>query len=267
VIKDLASRHAWIRGIQHRRNFGQDAATMTGLRHAQGEFAVVMDDDLQHDPGDIPALLDAIQSGEHDIVYAAFHERKHKPWKRLGSWFNGKVAEWLVNKPPHIYLSSFKIIRGEVVRELIGYTGAFPYVDPLLLRLTNRVGQITVKHHERFAGTSNYTLAFSMQRWARLAFSFSLSPLRLSMWGGAIFSMLGLSGAVAVIFYRLFIDTLSEAHAGWASLMVTILTFGGLQMIFIGILGEYIGRSHITIQQAPQSSIAQMTPYSEMRHE
>jgi glycosyltransferase involved in cell wall biosynthesis len=267
VIQDLTSRYNWVRGIQHRRNFGQDATTITGLRHIHGDFVIVMDDDLQHDPNDIPALLSTIQNGDHDVVYAVFDESKYKLWKRLGSWFNGKVAEWLINKPPLIYLSSFKIIRGEVAREVTKYSGPFPYVDSLLLQLTNRLSQVSVQQHERFAGTSNYTFRISVQRWARMAFSLSLSPLRLSMWGGVIFSLLGLGCAVAVILYRLFIDKFSDDRAGWASLMVTILTLGGLQMIFIGILGEYVGRSHITIQQAPQSTIAQMTPYDETWHE
>lgn len=260
TIRTLASGNGWVKGIQHRRNFGQDAAVMTGIRHAAGRFVVIMDDDLQHDPKDIPRLLDTAERGDFDVVYAAFTSKKHRAWKNVGSWFNGKVAEWLVNKPPHIYFSPFKIIRGEVAREAAQYAGPLPYVDPLLLQVTNRLGQIQVAHHDRFAGASNYSFRRSVERWARLAFSFSLKPLRLSMWGGALFSLLGLSGAVAVVLYRLFSgDDVSHEAAGWASTMATILTFGGMQMVFTGILGEYVGRSHITIAQAPQSSISGRT--------
>jgi undecaprenyl-phosphate 4-deoxy-4-formamido-L-arabinose transferase len=215
VIKDLAKKNPALKGFSHRRNYGQDNAIMTGLRHATGAAIVVMDDDLQHAPEDIPRLhAEMVRSGA-DVVYAHFRKRRHAYWKQLGSWFNGKVAEWLINKPADIYLSPFKIIRREVADLVSVFDGPYPYFDGLLFQVTNRFSSIEVEHHERFAGTSSYTFLKSLQVWARLAFSFSVIPLRLITWIGALGFVLGSIGAMLVIIDRLIRP---DQAAGWASL-------------------------------------------------
>ena len=138
IIKQLATRYPTIIGFCHRRNFGQDNAILTGIRNASGRAVVIMDDDLQHSPDDIPKLYEEMNRSGADVVYAHFIEKKQKAWKRIGSWINGKFAEWLIDKPANIYMSPFKIVRGEVA-ELIGaFDGPFPYVDSLLFQVTNR---------------------------------------------------------------------------------------------------------------------------------
>src|SRR5690348_3570147 len=122
VIERLAKQHHNVIGIDLRRNFGQDNALLTGIRETRGEYVALMDDDLQHDPRDLPHLLLALQPG-FDVVYADFRKRHHRVWKRLGSWFNGKVAEWVLQKPRHIYLSSYKVMRHEVAEAIGAYSG------------------------------------------------------------------------------------------------------------------------------------------------
>jgi undecaprenyl-phosphate 4-deoxy-4-formamido-L-arabinose transferase len=256
VIEMLCRTHPNVVGIDLRRNFGQDNAILTGLRHARGKYHVIMDDDLQHHPRDIPTLLDKLIKEEADVVYADFRVKHHKLWKNLGSWFNGKVAEWVINKPKGVYLSPYKIIRGEVSELLTHYDGPDPYIDGLLFQATARVTQVPVDHHPRFAGTSTYTLVKSVKVWGRLAVSFSVRPLRLVTWFGFLFASLGILFAFWVIGYRLlFPQDFSDSAVGWASLIVTQLVLGGMQMLFFGILGEYSGRTYLKVNNKPQATI------------
>ena len=138
-----------------------------------------------------------------DVVYAHFIEKKQKAWKRIGSWINGKFAEWLIDKPANIYMSPFKIVRGEVA-ELIGaFDGPFPYVDSLLFQVTNRFSFIRTEHHARLAGPSTYTFVKSLSVWSRLAFSFSVKPLRLVSWVGIAALLISMVAALIIIVARL----------------------------------------------------------------
>lgn len=255
VIESICARETNVVGVDLRKNFGQDNAIITGMRVARGKYVAVMDDDLQHHPSDLPALLARIDEG-FDVVYAEFRVKKQKFWKNLGSWFNGRVAEWVINKPPDVYLSPYKIIRGEVAELICSYEGPDPYVDGLLFQVTARITQIPVDHHPRHAGRSTYTFWKSLRVWARLAVSFSAKPLRLVTWFGLLFAVFGLMLAVVVVVYRLrWPEDFSRETAGWASLMVALLVVGGIQMIFFGVLGEYTGRTFMNVNRKPQSAI------------
>ena len=245
-------------GVDFRRNFGQDNAIFVGLRLARGAYVAIMDDDLQHDPRDLPVLLEKIQEGA-DVVYADFRVKHHKLWKNLGSWFNGKVAEWVLDKPRGIYLSPYKVIRKEVADLICRYEGPDPYVDGRLFQVTSRFAKVDVEHRPRFAGTSTYTLWRSIAVWARLATSFSVRPLRLVTWCGLALGTLGALLALVVVAYRLLApERFAMAVAGWASLMVAQLLIGGVQMIFLGVLGEYAGRTHTTVVGKPQATIREV---------
>jgi polyisoprenyl-phosphate glycosyltransferase len=258
VIRALCREHANIIGIDLRRNFGQDSAILTGLRLARGRAVAIMDDDLQHHPRDLPALLDKLEEG-YDAVYADFSVKRQKAWKNLGSWFNGKVAEWVIHKPKEIYLSPYKVIHRDVVELICKYDGPTPYVDGLLFQVTSRITQLPVEHHTRFAGESTYTFWGSVRVWARLAFSFSVQPLRLVTWFGFIFAILGLLLTLVVIGYRLFFpQDFPQAAVGWASLMVAVLLVGGIQMVFFGILGEYAGQTFLRVNNKPQAAIREV---------
>jgi len=191
-------------------------------------------------------------------VYAHFRKQRHAYWKSLGSWFNGKVAEWLIDKPPYIYLSPFKIVRSEVAKLATVFDGPYPYLDSLLFQVTNRFSFVEVEHRERFAGASTYSFAKSFHVWTRLVFSFSVKPLRLVTWMGVLTFAFGSVGAVLVIIYRLMRpDQFSGEAVGWTSLMVTLLVLAGLQMLALGVLGEYVGRTHVNINRRPQAIIAE----------
>ena len=255
VIEQLCRSHPNVVGVDLRRNFGQDNAILTGIRVTRGEYIAVMDDDLQHDPKDIPSLVAELEAG-FDVVYAQFRKKRQKVWKNLGSWLAGKLAEWVLSKPKNIYLSPYKVFRREVAELICNYHGAEPYIDGLLLQVTSRITQVPVEHRRRYSGKSTYTLWESIRIWTRIAFSFSVKPLRLVTVLGLAFSLLGLLLGVAVILYRLASpESFPETAAGWASLIVAVLFLGGIQMIFFGILGEYAGRTYLRVNDQPQTAI------------
>jgi undecaprenyl-phosphate 4-deoxy-4-formamido-L-arabinose transferase len=256
VIETLCRTHPEVIGVDLRRNFGQDNAILTGLRIARGQAIAIMDDDLQHDPADLPALLERLDDAA-DVVYADFGLKHQAAWKNLGSWFNGKVAEWVLDKPPGVYLSPYKVLRREVAEAICGYDGPDPYVDGLLFQVTSRFAQVPVEHHRRYAGRGHYNLWRSIAVWARLATGFSVRPLRLVTGFGLVLGFLGCLLAVAVVAYRLcYPAEFVTAVAGWASLMVALLLIGAIQMVFLGILGEYAGRLHTAAAgKRPQATI------------
>ena len=255
VIESICETNRNVIGVDLRRNFGQDNAILTGLRMARGKYIAIMDDDLQHNPADLPALVNEIEQGA-DVVYGDFRTKHQRLWKNLGSWFNGKVAEWVISKPKDIYLSPYKVIRKEVAELICEYDGPAPYIDGLLFQVTSRMSHIPVEHRLRYAGASSYTFWKSVRVWGRLAFSFSVAPLRLVTWFGFTFAALGLLLAAGVISYRLmYPQDFSQNAVGWASLMVALLLVGGIQMIFFGILGEYAGRMFLKVSNKPQTAV------------
>jgi glycosyltransferase involved in cell wall biosynthesis len=258
VIETLCRERAHVVGVDLRRNFGQDNAILAGMRLVRGRWVAIMDDDLQHDPRHLPDMVAELERGT-DIVYAAFTRQRQRAWKRLGSWFNGKVAQWVIDKPPHIYLSPYKAIRREVADLAARYEGPEPYLDGLLLQVTSRLAQITVDHRPRYQGRSNFTFRRSLGVWARLAFSFSVRPLRLVTWFGCTLAALGGLLAVGFALERVYYpEHFSAGGFGWASLMVAQLVIGGVQMVFFGILGEYAGRTFLRVNRAPQATIRQV---------
>jgi len=258
VIAGLCRTHPRVVGIDLRRNFGQDNAILTGLRVARGDAVAIMDDDLQHDPRDLPALVARLEAGA-DLVYADFRHKNQTLWKNLGSWFNGKVAEWVIDKPKGVYLSPYKAVRREITDLICPYGGADPYIDGLLLQVTSRIAAVPVRHHPRFAGRSTYTFWSSLGVWRRLAFSFSTRPLRLTTSFGFLCCALAMLLGAGVITYRLAApEEFSTAAVGWASLMVTMLFFAGMQMLFFGLLGEYVGRTYLRVNEKAQTAVREV---------
>jgi glycosyltransferase involved in cell wall biosynthesis len=259
VIEQLGAKDPAIVGLFLRKNFGQDNAIMAGLNTARGDAVVIMDDDLQHDPADMPALVAKLAEG-HDVVYAKYAKTHQAYWKNVGSWFNGRVAEIVLDKPPDIYLSPYKIITLDVATEIIRYRGPYPYVDGLLFRTTSRMAQINVQHHPRFKGKGSYTLWRSISVWLRLCTNFSVVPLRIATFTGCLSAGLGLALALAFLIYRLCNPTVGHAAEGWASIILSVLVLGGIQLLTIGMLGEYVGQMHLNINSRPQYVVRSRFP-------
>jgi len=252
VICDLSNLYSEVRGILLAVNSGQHNALMAGFSRAKGEIIVTMDDDLQHSPFDILTLVAEIKSGK-DVVYAGFMGRKHPLWKIAGSYLNNIVASYLIKKPKDLYLSPFRALRASIKDELLRYTGPYVYVDGLILTVTANIGSIRVRHYSRYDGVSNYGLLNSISLWMKMATSFSIFPLRLTSLAGILISLVGFFSAILLIIQKL---TLDRMPIGWSSLIVTILIIGGLQLLAIGVVGEYLGRALLTLNSRPQYVVA-----------
>ncbi|SNX29600.1 undecaprenyl-phosphate 4-deoxy-4-formamido-L-arabinose transferase [Polynucleobacter meluiroseus] len=248
VISKISKDRPQVSGMLLRVNAGQHNAIMAGLSKARGKIIVTMDDDLQHSPGDIPKLLQAIYSG-YDLAFARFKNRNHPLWKRAGSWLNNYVASYLIKKPKDLYLSPFRAFRSEVCSDLLLYRGPYVYIDGLLLGVTSKITSVDVDHHNRYAGYSEYGFVKSLSLWLKMAINFSIAPLRLTSLLGFLFSAIGIFFAILFVIQKLIIDKMPD---GWSSIMVALLITGGVQLMALGMIGEYLGRVLLTINSKPQ---------------
>jgi undecaprenyl-phosphate 4-deoxy-4-formamido-L-arabinose transferase len=238
--------------VEHARNFGEHNAVMTGLRQVSGDYVITMDDDLQNPPEEVLKLYDHARLGGWDVVYTRYARKEHAGWRNLGSRFANQVADWLLDKPKGLYLSSFRCMAAASVREVTKYQGPYPYVDGLLMQVTQRIDSIEVLHLPRAEGRSNYNLRRLVLLWLNLATSFSLAPLRIAVLLGLVMAFLGAIGAAATIVEALASD---RVPSGWASTMTVILLVGGVQSMILGVLGEYVGRTFLSANGKPQGAV------------
>jgi len=250
-IVEICGLNPSVKGVSLRKNFGQDNSILAGLRLAKGEYVVIMDDDLQHAPQDIFILYSECIKG-YDACYARFSNKKQKAWKNFGSWVNGKLSERLLQKPKELYLSPFKIIKKEVVDEMIEFKSSYSYIDATLLSITSNITQVEVPHHERLHGKGNYNFIKSMFVFINHMTNYSIYPLRLITGTGFFIAFLSFLGAVAYLIQYLYSDHRTE---GWISLLLLIIFFGGLILMSIGMIGEYIGRIFLSVNNKAQYSI------------
>jgi undecaprenyl-phosphate 4-deoxy-4-formamido-L-arabinose transferase len=253
VIRELSATRPWLKAIALRKNAGQHNCILTGLRYASGKYLVMMDDDLQHDPADIPKIVARLKEG-FDVCYTSFRSRRHPLWKRLGSKLNDKVASILLNKPRNLYLSPFKAIVSDIRHEIVNFHGPHVYVDGLILSCTNRISSVVLDHHERPDGKSGYGLRKSISLWLKMATSFSVTPLRLASLAGFLFSTVGFVGAILFVIQRF---TINAMPVGWSSLIVSVLILGGIQLLALGVIGEYLGRVLLHVNQRPQAVVGE----------
>ncbi len=247
----LAKENQRVHFISLRRNFGEHNTVMCALNHITGDCAVIIDDDFQNPPKEIILLVEELQKG-FDVVYSRYEEKKHHVLRNLGSKFNDITATWLLKKPKNLYLSSFKAIRREVVDEIIKYQGPFPYIDGLLLRVTDNISSITVQHCSREEGRSNYTIKKLISLWLNMFINFSVKPLRVFTLVGIVVSAVSLLLIIYFVLDRL-INPVTQS--GWASIMVAITFFSGIQLMFLGLISEYLGKHYMISNKMPQWTI------------
>ncbi|UPY35161.1 glycosyltransferase family 2 protein [Sediminicoccus sp. KRV36] len=240
--------------IEHARNFGEHNAVMTGLRHARGAYVINMDDDLQNPPEEVIRLYDHARLGGWDVVYTRYAKKEHEGWRNLGSRFANKVADSLLDKPQGLYLSSFRCMSAMVVQEITRYSGPYPYIDGLIMQVTQRISSIEVAHYARADGVSNYNMRRLVRLWLNLATNFSVLPLRLAIFAGVGMGVLGFVLAIVVIIEAVFFNTPS----GWASTMMLMLLIAGVQFTILGVMGEYLGRAFLSANGKPQGVVREV---------
>ncbi|MBL9125172.1 MAG: glycosyltransferase family 2 protein [Planctomycetaceae bacterium] len=260
LVEDGGPDHSWsvltelqsqdperIVAVQLMRNYGQHNALMCGFRHARGELIVTMDDDLQHPPEEIPKLLEAIRGQDLDLVYGCYDKKKHPLLKNAGSAVVNMFFRRVFRLP--VTVTAFRIFRRELLEAILSYTRPFTFIDGLLAWNTRRVGKTIVEHHPRTIGRSGDSLAKMVTLALNLFTNFSLLPLQVVSFVGSIAAVCGLLAGVYYLFRHF---TGSIVTPGYASTIVSILTLGGLQLLGLGMIGEYLGRLHLNVNEKPQ---------------
>lgn len=241
--------------VEHARNFGEHNAVITGWRHARGAHIVNLDDDGQNPPAEAVRLWQHAVSSGLDVVFGHYIVKQHSVFRNLGSWLTNRMTDWALDKPPGFYLSSFRCVTAFVAQQVASYAGPFPYIDGLLLQVTQRIGSIDVRHEARQAGQSTYTLRRLVRLWLSAWINFSVLPLRVATVLGLLLAFLGIVALVIVawLWYR---GVGPMYGFGW--LMAALLVFSGTQLVLLGLIGEYIGRMFLAVNQRPQSVIREV---------
>jgi undecaprenyl-phosphate 4-deoxy-4-formamido-L-arabinose transferase len=241
--------------VEHARNFGEHNAVLTGWRHARGTHIVNLDDDGQNPPDEAVRLWQHAKQNNLDVVYGHYAVKQHSAFRNFGSWLTNRMTDAALDKPAGFYLSSFRCVSGFIAQKVTSYAGPYPYIDGLLLQVTQRIGSITVRHEQRRAGQSGYTLPRLIRLWLSAWLNFSLLPLRLATFLGFATALAGLVAFGLVVV--LYLSNRGPAY-GWGWVMATLLVFSGTQLVMLGLIGEYLGRTFLTINQRPQSAVREV---------
>ena len=257
-LKKLAGEYPYVKVVELARNAGQHNAVMAGLNVASGDAIIAMDDDLQTHPSQLPVLFEEFDKGS-DIVYGYYPEKKHSPFRNFGSYINYLSVRFLIGKPKEMKTSSFWIIRKFVRDYVVQYQSPYTHLQGLFLRTTRNISSVPIKHFEREHGTSNYTLQKLLRLWSNII-GYSIVPLRLSSYLGMILSLGGFLGSLIILIKKILVPTTAM---GWSSVMVAIFFFSGLILLFLGLIGEYIGRMFLGMNHQPQYVIRKIHTYAD----
>lgn len=248
VIRGLCAGNPKIRGIGFAQNFGQHSALMAGLRCSDGEYVVCLDDDGQTPADEVDKLLGKLEEG-YDAVYAQYDHKQHSAFRNLGSKMNERMTRMMLGKPSELYISSYFAVKRFVVEDMIRYENSYPYVIGLVLRATKHIANVPVNHRERESGASGYNLKKLVALWFNGFTAFSVKPLRIATAVGALSAVVGFLYGIYTIIKR-FLNP--AVPMGFSSTMSAIVFFGGMIMLMLGLIGEYIGRIYISLNNSPQ---------------
>lgn len=248
VIQRLSEEDPRVRGVCLCRNFGQHAALQAGYAFARGEYVVSLDDDGQAPIDQLYKLVDKLEEG-YDAVYGGYNEIKQNAFRRFGSWMAAVMAQVMMGKPRELKVTSFYIARSFVIKEMIKYDKPYPYLFGLLFRITKKVTWVPTDHRERLQGKSGYSFRKLFALWLNGFTAFSVKPLEIGTYAGLMFAAAGFVGAVVTVVRKLLNPDIA---AGWSSLISVMLLLGGIILVVLGLIGEYVGRIYICINNSPQ---------------
>ena len=248
VISALAKKDERITAVDLTRNFGQHGALMSGFHHCRGDIVVCLDDDGQTPADEVGKLLGKLEEG-YDVVYASYEHKQHSKFRNWGTRINNKMTEIMLGKPKDLSIPSYLAAKRFIIEEMLNYKHCFPYVDGLVLRSTRRICNVPVNHRQRQQGESGYTIGKLLSLWMNGFTSFSVKPLRLATYAGVFTAFLGFIYALVIV-VKYFTD--SSIPEGWSSTMALQLVLGGIILVVLGLIGEYIGRIYMCINASPQ---------------
>ena len=237
------------KGVSFAKNFGQHSALMAGLRETTGDYVVCLDDDGQTPANEVDKLIGKLEEG-FDAVYAKYEHKKHSAFRNLGSKVNELMTRVMLGKPKELFISSYFAVRRFVVQDMIRYENSYPYVIGLVLRSTKSITNVVVTHRDREEGSSGYTLKKLLGLWFNGFTAFSVKPLRIATAIGSICAAIGFLYGIYTVIKKIFINP--DVPMGFSSTMAAIVFFGGMIMLMLGLIGEYIGRIYISLNNSPQ---------------
>ena len=247
-IKKLVSENKNITGINFAKNFGQHSGLMAGLREAKGDYVICLDDDGQTPANEVGKLLNKLDEG-FDAVYASYASKKHSAFRNFGTFMNEKMTEVMLGKPKELFVSSYFGVKRFVVDDMIRYENSYPYVIGLVLRATKNVTNVEVNHRQREVGTSGYTFSKLLNLWINGFTAFSVKPLRIATSIGAFCAAFGFLYGIYTIIKKFVVP---DVPLGYSALMTALMFIGGMIMLMLGLIGEYIGRMYICMNSSPQ---------------
>ncbi len=248
TIRKLCAGQKNICGVNLAKNFGQHAALMAGFQYTKGDIVVCLDDDGQTPADEAGKLLAEIEAGT-DVAYARYSHKQHSGFRNLGSKVNELMTRVMLGKPRELYISSYFAARRFVVDEILRYENPFPYVIGLVLRTTKNISNVDVTHRERMIGTSGYTLGKLLGLWFNGFTAFSIKPLRIATVIGVISACGGFLYGIYTIIKKLLMPAVP---VGFSALMAAVVFFCGLILLMLGMIGEYLGRVYISMNNSPQ---------------
>ncbi|MDD4200791.1 MAG: glycosyltransferase [Eubacteriales bacterium] len=247
-IDELCEKDSRIIGVHQLKNFGQDIARITGMHFATGDIVINMDDDGEHPPEEMFKLIEKVEDG-YDVVYAQLLEKKHPPLKRLTSRINAHVMDFLGNKKKGVDTTAYVAYSKICAQKITEYSSPFPVISSFVYQITDKMIMVPIKHDERIAGETGYTTLRRIKEELSVMTSFSIKPLRISALMGTVFAVLGFIWAIVTI-VRHFVDP--ELTMGYASLLSVVLIIGGIILVILGLIGEYLGRIYMIVNDKPQ---------------
>lgn len=248
VLENLALTNKNIKVINLAKNFGQHNAMMAGYHYVTGDIIITLDDDGQTDPHFCYSLIDAIDENT-DVVYAKYPSKKHSLFRNFGTWITKLMKVWLCEWPKELSSTSYFAAKRFIIDEIIKYENPYTFQPGLIIRTTRKIKNVTVEHHKREYGKSGYTFKKLLNLWVNGFTQFSVKPLRIATFCGGIVATFGFIFALVIIIRKLLNPAIT---VGYSSIMCALLFIGGVLMLMLGLIGEYIGRIYICMNQPPQ---------------
>ena len=260
VIRRIALSDPAVTAVDLAKNVGQPGALLAGFHFVTGDYVMTSDDDGQTPVGRVWDFLAELEKG-YDVVCARYTDRiQPSLFRRIGSSLNRGMSDWLIEKPEGVYMAAFFMARRYITEEMIRYKKPYPYISGLILRITQNVGNLDVEQRSRASGGSGYTLKKLLSLWMNGFTAFSIKPLRIAAVAGTVITFFGVLTAVITIVRKIMVP---EIAAGYSPLLAAVLGVGGLILIFMGLIGEYIGRIYMCINEMPQFVVKEVTHYED----
>lgn len=250
VLKNLAEKNSKIKVVNLAKNMGKHSAVLAGYAVVKGDYIINLDDDFQSPVCELWRMLEPVERDECDVTTAEYRSKKETWFKRWGSDVNLWMSEIMLDKPKGLRFENLSVIKSFVCNEVIKYQNPYPFLEGLILRVTKRIKTVSMEGRGRADGNaSGFSFIKSVSLFVNGFTSFSVKPLRIAAFLGFFFAAFGFAFGLYVIIKKI---VFPSVLIGYSSIMAVLLFFSGLIMLMLGMIGEYIGRIFICINNSPQ---------------